>query len=289
MQDSHKKEPDEHFLEQVGGLRENLASRQRRYQLRRYLIIAGLLLPTLIIGTLLGFKEQSHLPDTPQNSEKDGPLPLTNALNSHLAVNDKNTLRDEKKSSLPQPSNPNKQSAPFQKSAEDKDAGFQSDQLPTNDTPEPPPVEDGDSPTLETPLLTAVIEKEPTTMTTSVSESAKPVAKVDRDYYIRKIVVCRRVIKRQWSDEEQLFSIKQGDKPHVWMDVRSKSQPFIMKHVYYKDNIKFFEVPLDILYPRMRTWSYITLLPNRSAGSWKVEILADDGMLMEQIQFEVVP
>ncbi|MBW1939937.1 MAG: DUF2914 domain-containing protein [Deltaproteobacteria bacterium] len=103
------------------------------------------------------------------------------------------------------------------------------------------------------------------------------------------IVPCKGVRNRQHLDKTTLFHISETIHPHIWMEVKSEKQPFVLKHVYYVNGEKYCEVPLDIRYPRMRTWSYITLKNPEHIGNWQVNVTQEDGHVLNRIHFEVIP
>lgn len=70
------------------------------------------------------------------------------------------------------------------------------------------------------------------------------------------------------------------------MEVRSKSQPFVIKHKYYLNGAKHSDVSLNIKYPRMRTWSYVTIDKLDHIGAWKVDIVLNDSIL-KTVEFKV--
>jgi hypothetical protein len=132
--------------------------------------------------------------------------------------------------------------------------------------------------------------KKPLDTTVTFADEPKQTSTPSRqNFYVYETVVCRKVVNRQWLQETNRFSIRRGDKPHVWMDIRSKSLPFTMKHIYYHNDKKYCEVPLEITYPRMRTWSRINLIDNISDGVWRVEVVSADGVVVAERRFEVIP
>ncbi|MFQ5586751.1 MAG: DUF2914 domain-containing protein [Thermodesulfobacteriota bacterium] len=54
---------------------------------------------------------------------------------------------------------------------------------------------------------------------------------------------------------------------------------------YYGENV-VAEVPLAIGSPRFRTYSYKTILPHY-AGNWKVEIVSEEGEILETLAFTI--
>ena len=105
---------------------------------------------------------------------------------------------------------------------------------------------------------------------------------------IKALISCSGVKNRQHSPPETRFSLSQGAAPTIWMEVLSKKQPFTLTHVYYCNSQKYCEVPLPISYPRMRTWSSVTLGASAHIGRWKVEVVDDGGAVLDQIEFSVI-
>lgn len=106
------------------------------------------------------------------------------------------------------------------------------------------------------------------------------------DIELMSALVCQGVRQRQPLKEKVLFDLAEKSRAYVWMDVRSANLPFVIKHVYYVNGYKYCEVPLDIRYPRMRTWSYVTLKDPDQKGSWTVEVVYDHRVL-KTVAFQV--
>jgi hypothetical protein len=104
---------------------------------------------------------------------------------------------------------------------------------------------------------------------------------------ITQLLVCSGVKDRNCIVRQSDFVLRKGQNPHVWMEVFSNSVPYVLKHVYYREGRKYVEVPLKIKYPRMRTWSFITLKDLDQLGSWHVEIVAEDGTVFGRADFNV--
>jgi hypothetical protein len=100
-------------------------------------------------------------------------------------------------------------------------------------------------------------------------------------------LVCSGIKARNCIVRQSDFVLRNGQNPHVWMEVFSDSVPYLLKHVYYHEGRKYVEVPLTIKYSRMRTWSYITLKDLDQVGSWHVEIVAEDGTVLGRADFNV--
>jgi hypothetical protein len=102
-----------------------------------------------------------------------------------------------------------------------------------------------------------------------------------------RALACQGVRNRDPVGETDLFHLKESPRAYVWMAIRSKGHPFVIRHVYYHNAERYCEVSLDIRYPRMRTWSYVTLRDASQEGSWTVEITCNDHVL-KTVSFRVV-
>lgn len=105
---------------------------------------------------------------------------------------------------------------------------------------------------------------------------------------IEEIISCSSVNNKQYGSPKIRFSLAQDATAKVWMNVVSQNPPFILTHVYYINEQKYCEVPLAIRYHRMRTWSSVTLKSADHIGRWRVEIITDSGVKLDQIKFTVV-
>ncbi len=106
---------------------------------------------------------------------------------------------------------------------------------------------------------------------------------------ITQSLACLEVEARQCIGDQSVFALNKNNNPHIWMDVRSQDLPYVLKHVYYHEDRKYAEIPLVIKYPRMRTWSNVTLQSPTRVGSWRVAIVTEDGNLLDQVTFRVTP
>jgi hypothetical protein len=137
-------------------------------------------------------------------------------------------------------------------------------------------VADGDMESNETEQIESVMSPPPSSV-----ESFPP-----HGTRIAQNLVCSEVKARRCVPQ-YTFALNQQQNPHVWMEVYSDSVPYTLTHVYYHEGRKYVEVPLRIKYPRMRTWSYITLKDSDQVGSWHVEIVAEDGTVLGRAEFKV--
>ena len=100
---------------------------------------------------------------------------------------------------------------------------------------------------------------------------------------------CRGVRAHQCRQPQSRFALHEHNQPHVWMVVYSQTVPHTLTHVYYHEGQKYCEVPLVIAHPRTRTWSRVTLNRPTHLGSWGVEIVTEDGEVLDRVAFRVSP
>lgn len=105
---------------------------------------------------------------------------------------------------------------------------------------------------------------------------------------IEEIISCSSVVDLQCSRPRIQFSLGQDATPTIWMKVVSQNPSFTLTHVYYLNEQKYCEIPLAIRYHQMRTWSSITLRSPDHIGKWRVEVTADKGAILDQVEFVVV-
>jgi hypothetical protein len=91
--------------------------------------------------------------------------------------------------------------------------------------------------------------------------------------------LCEGVHERKPLAKREVFHPSIDKRAYLWMEVNSKEQPFVMQHIYYRNDRKYCEVSLEIRFPRMRTWSYVTLVDADQVGRWRVEIACNERVL----------
>ncbi len=111
---------------------------------------------------------------------------------------------------------------------------------------------------------------------------------VRQDVQVSEIVSCTSVNQRQYVDAKTIFSLEQDAAPVVWMTVLSDNPPLVLIHVYYVNGRRYCEIPLEIRYPRMRTWSHVTLDPQHHTGQWRVEVMTGKGEKLAQVEFTII-
>jgi Protein of unknown function (DUF2914) len=72
-------------------------------------------------------------------------------------------------------------------------------------------------------------------------------------------------------------------KVSCWTKVTSSQAPTSLKHIWYKDDKKVFELPLVLKSQSGRLWSTKSV----STGNWKVEIVDDAGTVVKSGTFIV--
>ena len=100
---------------------------------------------------------------------------------------------------------------------------------------------------------------------------------------------CRGVRAHQCRQPQSRFALHEHNQPHVWMVVYSQTVPHTLTHVYYHEGQQYCEVPLDIVHPRTRTWSRVTLNRPTHLGAWRVEIVTEGGEVLDRVAFRVSP
>jgi hypothetical protein len=153
-----------------------------------------------------------------------------------------------------------------------------------------PPVSAPAAPSLPTPVPSTPPLRSPETAVVARGEPAPPAPALPRaDFRIARSLACLGVAARQCLGPQNVFALHEHNVPHVWMIVYSHKLPYVLTHVYYHEGRRYTEVPLAITYRRMRTWSRVTLQSPTQMGSWRVDIITDDGTVIDQVAFRVTP
>jgi len=93
------------------------------------------------------------------------------------------------------------------------------------------------------------------------------------------------VEERELIGEASSFPLSVG-KVYCWTCVKGADEPTEITHVWYYGVEKMAEVVLPVKYPRHRTWSCKTILPEWK-GQWSVEILDEAGNKLDSIAWEI--
>ena len=106
---------------------------------------------------------------------------------------------------------------------------------------------------------------------------------------IGQLVTCSDVRDKQYVIEKSTFSVSADPVAMVWMRVLSETPPFTLKHVYSLNGEHYCDVSLNIRYPHMRTWSKVTIDQDIHIGTWHVDVVNENGEILDQIEFTVEP
>jgi hypothetical protein len=109
------------------------------------------------------------------------------------------------------------------------------------------------------------------------------------DVRINQLVTCGGVLDKQYVSAKSTFSLALDPIAMVWMKVLTETPPFTLKHVYFLNGKHYCDVPLEIRYPHMRTWSKVTINRDIHIGQWQVDVVNDNGEKIDQIEFTVEP
>jgi hypothetical protein len=104
---------------------------------------------------------------------------------------------------------------------------------------------------------------------------------------VASAVVCSGIRRHHPMDETGVFQISPATRAFVWTDVRTASPPMRIEHIYYLNGVRYCAVPLEIRYPRMRTWSSVMLQQTDLSGDWRVDIRSG-GDILKTVHFNVL-
>jgi hypothetical protein len=104
----------------------------------------------------------------------------------------------------------------------------------------------------------------------------------DQALKVEKMVAATSVEQREPVGEKSEFEVSTG-KVYCWSKVLAKSTPVTIKHVWFVDDKKVFEFPLELKNPSSRVWSTKSI----KVGKWKVEVTDEAGAVLSSIEFAV--
>jgi len=99
---------------------------------------------------------------------------------------------------------------------------------------------------------------------------------------VEKIVVATSVENREPVGENTEFEASVGT-VYCWTKITASTTPATIKHVWYLDDKKVFEIPLELKYASTRTW----ISKSVQTGKWKVEVTDDAGTVLSSLTFTV--
>lgn len=94
---------------------------------------------------------------------------------------------------------------------------------------------------------------------------------------------CTSVTERQPVGENSTFSTG-NNVIYYWCTVNTDAAPTSISHVWTFNGETKAEIPLNIKYEKMRTWSYKTILPEWT-GEWTVETKDSNGNVIRKDSF----
>jgi hypothetical protein len=103
-----------------------------------------------------------------------------------------------------------------------------------------------------------------------------------QDLKVEKIVVATSVENWEPVGENTEFEASVGT-VYCWTKITASTTPATIKHVWYLDDKKVLEIPLELKYASTRTWSSKSV----KTGDWKVEVTDDAGAVLSSIAFTV--
>jgi hypothetical protein len=117
----------------------------------------------------------------------------------------------------------------------------------------------------------------------TASETGEEISKSKLE--IKKFACGTAVEERELQGEATTFP-SDIERIYCWSLITGCEEPTTVEHVWYYGNKEIARVPLDVKYPRMRTWSYKTMMP-QWIGDWKVELVDIDGQVLATSLFKV--
>src|SRR5207248_1211378 len=117
---------------------------------------------------------------------------------------------------------------------------------------------------------------------TVVAQAPEPKTEAPKLDQVEKIALGTGVEARDLVGEATEFDVSVG-RIYCWTKIISQNVPTTIKHVWYADGEQVAEVPLNINYPSVRTWSSKAI----SAGKWRVEVVSESGDVLASTDFTV--
>ncbi len=266
------------MVEKFRGIVETKEQRKKKGRIR----LAGMLLIFACAGLFIFYKNDAPSPVTETVMHKSNTVALQRVTEEILPV--------EKEIVLSGPSADQSfgQSQPMTMAAAAPDLHPQEPDLKTAVPAEPSP--ENPAPAVKqtgpesVPVLTPRVNA---SGKAGLPEIAKTIS-ADTNTRIADLATCQGVKNKQPVVRQNIFSLRNGVTPYVWMDVRSETTPYKLRHVYYLNGRRYCEVPLAIHYPRMRTWSNVSLRHPYETGQWRVDVVTGSGKTLSRIEFTVV-
>lgn len=117
---------------------------------------------------------------------------------------------------------------------------------------------------------------------TVAAQAPQQQAEAPSPYQVEKIALGIGVESRELVGEATEFDVSAG-RIYCWTKINSQIVPTTITHVWYADEEQAAEVPLNINYPSMRTWSSKAIW----TGKWRVEVVSETGEVLASTDFTV--
>ena len=111
---------------------------------------------------------------------------------------------------------------------------------------------------------------------------ADSVPNPQKSIQIEKMVIGTAIDNHELTGAAQEFNASVS-RLYCWTKVNAQEVPTSITHVWYADDKKEAEVPLNIKSSSMRTWSSKSVWP----GQWKVEAVDGAGNVLSSVEFTV--
>lgn len=105
---------------------------------------------------------------------------------------------------------------------------------------------------------------------------------VSKNLNVEKIAVGTAIDNKELSGTGTDFQTS-INRVYCWTRITATNPPVQIKHIWYADGKKEAEIPLDIKYASVRTWSNKAVWP----GQWRVDVTTDSGEVLSSMEFKV--
>lgn len=104
-------------------------------------------------------------------------------------------------------------------------------------------------------------------------------------FTVDEIMCGTAIVERELEGVSKTFPAG-TEKVFCWTLITGGEEPATVEHVWYYGAEVIARVPLEINYPRVRTWSSKTMLPEW-IGAWKVELVDEGGNVLAATEFTI--
>jgi hypothetical protein len=135
------------------------------------------------------------------------------------------------------------------------------------------------------PLLAFAQESPPAEQTEGEEKMQPAAAAAVGAVKIARSALCLRIEEREPVDIDTIFPSDVGQ-VFAYTKIEGVEQPTRITHVWYHGGKEMARVPLQVNSSGWRTWSSKKSLPTWT-GSWKVEVLDENGTRVKTMEFQV--